>query len=644
MATARPITIATVIEYLEKPQSQEVKFVDIGAGRAKQTLPIVDGNIVDLDEQGHVILPQADGQTLKSLVTKLGLKEADLVNAQSSVKGQTLLIAATLQGNLSLVQALLDHGADPSLVDSDKESAIMHAARLGHTDILKEFMTLFDGGEKKHSNQPASGEQKESANKEGAAAGSSKATAVSSENDPLKVPRRGPDQNSQRVRLDPAIMAATNLKGETAEALIQQCINHPSPNASEVKDQKASPTKKKPKKDAHPLPKNSVDSFKALLDELHARNEKVSKKAAAKKTPVKDLEIDAKATEVRKEAQEALRVTNLESGIQANKIGALKRYDKFYSGKKALFFRACQNLERQDLVRLQAFEARERLRNSYGVYILPLKKGQDLPSRAALEEISAQVYYDPILIIRQYNPDLKPDLELEEFSVYGCNPGWTLTTLSSQQAEVFKQGLAYTRLRSVLERQPGQAVHIPSNDPQLADRSSVKQLVGLYHKPKLNQKKVIHFDEVKQLSDLPLSAEDQAKVRAALNILRDYYAPESAPLPHSWQWGWVRRLFTVHLGRRYTERAERLRKSQSLASIQSVQDVMTIHTQINAELEAILLLPHGQDGMNTIFNSSYARRLTYILDVLKKTSAYVHVDQGLDNNDYLNTLDLGFKG
>ena len=181
---------------------------------------------------------------------------------------------------------------------------------------------------------------------------------------------------------------------------------------------------------------------------------------------------------------------------------------------------------------------------------------------------------------------------------------------------------------------------------------------------------------------LPLHYGDQAKVQAALSLLKDYYAPERAPVPHFFQWGYCRRLLTFHLGRHHCDLAKALyleltenpprqaapaagnavkstlfavgkplllaaKQGASLArptsqlgfTITSVADIYRIRKRLLAERHALCELPHDAQNKNSIVNSSLTRRLTAMIDLLEQTKAYQARSYASHRATYLDLLD-----
>ncbi len=144
-------------------------------------------------------------------------------------------------------------------------------------------------------------------------------------------------------------------------------------------------------------------------------------------------------------------------------------------------------------------------------------------------------------------------------------------------------------------------------------------------------------------TSMPVSFEDHAKVRAALALLKDYYAPESAPFSRSTKWHSLRRLFTFHTGRRYCEDAEKFYLELNVMPLATPKNIMEVYDAIDKKLEELRKLPHDKNGKNDIFNSSYTRRLFYIREKLKKTHAYDAAQTDLsqigNQEAYLGVLD-----
>jgi hypothetical protein len=141
---------------------------------------------------------------------------------------------------------------------------------------------------------------------------------------------------------------------------------------------------------------------------------------------------------------------------------------------------------------------------------------------------------------------------------------------------------------------------------------------------------------------MPAYSEDKARVKAALNLLKDYYAPESAPVKKGFQWNALRRLLTFHIGRRYCKEAENLYNQLQSQLLNDAKDILNIHNILEEKLNEIRKLPHDKKNSNSIINSSYTRRLCYMVESLKKTEAYSHIMMGLSRNDYLNSIDTQY--
>ncbi|HCC72973.1 MAG TPA: hypothetical protein DEP89_04235, partial [Methylophilaceae bacterium] len=54
--------------------------------------------------------------------------------------GQTVLMYAAKNGDIKTIETLLDHGADPNIVDKYKCSPLMYASREGNADAVALFI------------------------------------------------------------------------------------------------------------------------------------------------------------------------------------------------------------------------------------------------------------------------------------------------------------------------------------------------------------------------------------------------------------------------------------------------------------------------------------------------------------------------
>ena len=156
------------------------------------------------------------------------------------------------------------------------------------------------------------------------------------------------------------------------------------------------------------------------------------------------------------------------------------------------------------------------------------------------------------------------------------------------------------------------------------------------------------FDAIYPGTVIPMPAyfEDRAKVKAALALIKDYYAPERAPVSRFFQWGALRRLLTFHTGRRYCAKAEDLHTELQFNGLNSVGDIMRVIKVLETRFKDLTELDHDKKHKNSIFNSSYTRRLFYIIEELKKTKAYQYstiyadVSPQVMRTQYLNDLDV----
>jgi hypothetical protein len=138
---------------------------------------------------------------------------------------------------------------------------------------------------------------------------------------------------------------------------------------------------------------------------------------------------------------------------------------------------------------------------------------------------------------------------------------------------------------------------------------------------------------------MPVSFKDQGSVHAALALLKDYYAPESAPFSKSTKWNSLRRLFTLHRGRRYCDEAEKFYKELIVMPLANPRNIVDIHDAIDRKLTELKQRPHGKKDNNDIFNSSFTRRLFYIREAIKKTESYEAIQNNLSNEIYLAIVD-----
>jgi hypothetical protein len=141
-------------------------------------------------------------------------------------------------------------------------------------------------------------------------------------------------------------------------------------------------------------------------------------------------------------------------------------------------------------------------------------------------------------------------------------------------------------------------------------------------------------------TSMPVSYEDQAHVDAAFSVLKDYFAPHSAPLFESTKWNSLRRLLTFHSGRRYCKEAETLYNKLIVMPRATPTNIAQIHDAIDKQLEQLRARDHDKKDKNSIFNSSFTRRLYYIREKLKKTDAYKAVS--MPDDVYLSSIDAKY--
>lgn len=84
----------------------------------------------------------------RTVVQRL-FKLAD-VNIRASKNSQTALMLAVSHGNFTMVQMLVEAGADINIQDDDGSTALMCAAEQGHLDIIKYLLAQQDCDSTKH--------------------------------------------------------------------------------------------------------------------------------------------------------------------------------------------------------------------------------------------------------------------------------------------------------------------------------------------------------------------------------------------------------------------------------------------------------------------------------------------------------------
>jgi ankyrin repeat protein len=67
---------------------------------------------------------------------ELLLEKGAEVDLQGTYEGFTALMTAASEGLVDIVRVLLEHGADPSLVDKDGDTAASFAQQNGHAEVV----------------------------------------------------------------------------------------------------------------------------------------------------------------------------------------------------------------------------------------------------------------------------------------------------------------------------------------------------------------------------------------------------------------------------------------------------------------------------------------------------------------------------
>jgi hypothetical protein len=635
-------SIAAAIEHLEKHQEfREVKTVEIGVGKAKQRVVTMNGTIITaFDENGEPILPLTDAQKLRKLAKEvLHLSESDSVNTQATITYhlKTLLIQATIENEHHIIKVLLDHGADPSIADSEGNNAFMHAAKNGFSDLLREFMSLIQADHKasEQDKRTLKGEQQQ---EEATKTQGSEAKVDSNSHSTAPAAKASRAQNEKlalRVRLDPSVLMQKNRLHQTAEEL---ALDYKEKNSlrAEVEEEKNPKPKPKPPAPAEKSAKSAqkvLDNFKALIDDLD--NLKPNK-VVTDKSQLMMMPAIEPVSQARTEANEAAELITLNRAIEEKYTKIRHHYDGFYVKQLGFFARKTREAAAKNEAQRKARAEREILRHQHGLILLSL---DETPELETLQILSEAHNFEPILVKVG-----------EQYSIYGCkSTEWELTPLEDFQADFLKenQNLQQQFARLPLGTSQFLApahVLLAGEQPGIDPKPAWTRLLDLGHKPLLNfdKKHDYGIPERKGQPVLPVSSQDQAMVKAALSLLKDYYAPASAPLPHFLELGALRRLLTFHMGRRYCEHAEKLYKTLSAASLNEVTDLMKITRTIESALHAVQLITHDGNNKNTLFNSSYTRRLDYILNTLKNTAAYQQTAQNLSPDTYLDIFDIKY--
>lgn len=642
MSNSRPPEhIGSILEHLKKNKPfQSIVEVELGYGKHKQKMWAVNNILVRSNNQGQPILPQSLEKRLENLATDLQLEKTDSINTQSKKnKHRTLLIQATRNYDPQLVNLLLDHGADPSLVDDENNNALMHAAQLGYTDILKEFMKLIHSQDKTAPEKDKSSAKKNELpvkNQDQKAAPTKTPESSVQNASEHKPAKRDVEKSSLRIKLEHSILLQKNNEGKTTEDLIREYIeNLPPPENKEDKEQKKDAKKKEKLEQDKLQGKQPVDRLKALLNDLHTRKMERSQPADSNREAAASS-LEQVKLEKPSVASETATALALESAYQAKLEKAQRSYQRFCLNKFSLF----KTEERERAVRykplVKATLDRERQRKHYDLILLSLAANEELPSLKTLQKISSDHSHNPILIKRKIKPT--PYEEEDQFSLYGCYPSdWSLNTFSKWHTPFLANDNQLIGAFENLQKDKYRLLENPSEN--------LKKMVSIFHKPTLNTEKRINLHLAIQdgKTKLPVSYEDLALIRTGLSLIKDYYAPESAPLPHFLECGTLRRLLTFHLGRRYCQDAQELYQELCRTEVRHIDDFMEIYKTIEAELERVKQLDHDEKNLNNPLNSSYTRRLNYILTTWKKTDAYQQNKHPKDVHTYMDIFDIKFE-
>jgi hypothetical protein len=178
---------------------------------------------------------------------------------------------------------------------------------------------------------------------------------------------------------------------------------------------------------------------------------------------------------------------------------------------------------------------------------------------------------------------------------------------------------------------------IASRSPEI-NSSRTREKIRV-EKVKLNDTALPKFSPELLPATLPIIFQDHARLQSAFDLIKDYFAPQSAPFLKSMQWNGLRRLFTCHTGRRYVKEAESFYNKLLSMPCATPSDIVTIYDTIMKKYEELRALNHDKKDSNTIFNSSFTHRLYYASEQLKKTQAYEAFQAELTDDDYLNIFD-----
>ncbi|HSW70668.1 MAG TPA: hypothetical protein VLH77_01660, partial [Gammaproteobacteria bacterium] len=439
-------------------------------------------------------------------------------------------------------------------------------------------------------------------------------------------------------------------------------------------------------------------------------------------------------------------------------------YDLFFNKKQSFWGPRIHKTAENDQARVQAYEERESLRQRHG---LVLFASDQALSEEKLKERFPEPQ-DPILIKKTIRAGART-VEKEQFSIYGYGHKWTETILNDElvkalkenkslmdafsklkagedialtpdkaanlfadqlKQEEFKQDEAVDLLADQQEQEEfkqDEAADLFANQPEQEEfkqdeNYNLESIIRLYHTPDLanhHSNKVIEYPvKTNQAGKalLPLSIGDQIKSRAALSLIKDYYAPKGW-LPSFFtqctrgEYGHLlRRAFNFHWGRRYCTEARGLYLELSTQSLKTTEDFRLFYKKIKGEFErfdevnshlpqlqvekkkrlnevnsqlpqlqveeekesnevnsqlpqlqveeekeskevnsqlpqlvveseAKKKIDNRKGKHNNPFQSSYLRRLNYILNSLEETLAYQQ-QTGLSDQVYLDSLDM----
>ncbi len=678
MSTSRrEKTILSVVKDLND-KKEEIPTDTYGSGKFKRTVWMV-GDSASLTQ------PPNQAQRLKNMCDELSLKMTDFINTPGEIHkkrgkinkkpDRTLLVQAIYDDDFPLFKTLLDHGADPGILDENNENAFMHAARLGKISFLKELMKLVrtDAQENEPNKKlmALTDSKSEGPSDKAKSKQSSSVEIASSAEKTLSSKANGSHNNSPsalriEVKLD---LEQVNILKDLVQKFI---LNHPERKHEEKAKGKENKAKgldpeKQDKKNSY---RDTINALNTLIKEAHDLNAKSAEKApVVKKESLTEKPVTKTGILVEADLPSAKRV------YQEKWERARHSYYGFFQRKWGIFKAEEREKARKDKEGYKAAQKRKSLRKEHGLILLTVD--HELPCQKTLEEVSQKYNYEPILI----KSLIKRGSKEEQFSLFGRgydpDTTWSLEKFDADKNVDFKTNQALMDRFNSLEEK-NEPVLLESNDGLLTSKSErnvhLMDLIHRFHVPLLNDEKkidfefekekdsfvlheidfeleeekddpvlekiVFEFEEEKdspvldekeeghhQKSLLPLSWEDQAKVRAALNLIKDYYAPESAPLPHFLECGALRRLMTFHLGRRYCERAKTLYEELSSQPLTHTVDLRKIHERLSTERDEINSLRHDENNKNSEINSSFSRRLSYTLERLEKTKAYLHATE-----------------